>query len=29
LVKLQDDHPVNKMICMDLHEFHRIWADYP
>jgi hypothetical protein len=27
LVKLQDDHPVNKMICMDFHGFPFIWFD--
>ena len=25
LVKLQDDHPVNTMICMDFHGFGPIW----
>ena len=26
LVKLQDDHPVNKMIRMDFHGFGPIWG---
>ena len=28
LVKLQDAHPVNTMICMDFHGFPWIWPDF-
>ena len=28
LVKVQDDHPVDKMICMDVYGFPWIWDDF-